>query len=43
VVGRFCGKVDDIAAEAAMSIGGRRFLEPVPTAKPPGDEESPRA
>jgi hypothetical protein len=41
VVGRFCGKVDDIAAEAAMSIGGRRFLEPVPTAKPPGDEESP--
>ena len=39
VVGRFCEEVDDLAAEAAMSVGGRRFLEPVPTTEPPADEE----
>ena len=39
VVGRFCHEVDDIAAEAATSVGGRRFLEPVPTEEPPVDED----
>ena len=39
VVGRFCHEVDDIAAEAATSMGGRRFLEPVPTSKPPVDDD----
>jgi hypothetical protein len=40
VVGRFCREVDDIAAEAVTSIGGRRFLEPVPAAEPSADEEA---
>jgi hypothetical protein len=30
VVGRFCGEVDDVAAEAVSTVGGRRFLEPAP-------------
>ena len=34
VVGRFCHEVDDVAAEAATSVGGRRFLEPIPTEVP---------
>jgi len=34
VVGRFCHEVDDIAAEAATNVGGRRFLEPIPTEVP---------
>jgi len=32
VVGRFCDEVDDLAAEAAAAVGGRRFLEPAPVA-----------
>jgi hypothetical protein len=39
VVGRFCHEVDDIAAEAATSVGGRRFLEPVPTEDPAEKED----
>ena len=34
VVGRFCHEVDDIAAEAAVAVGGRRFLESIPTEVP---------
>lgn len=41
VVGRFCHEVDDLAAEAALSVGGRRFLEPAPAAPPPSDEVHP--
>ena len=31
MVGRFCDEVDDVAAEVASTVGGRRFLEPAPT------------
>ena len=34
VVGRFCHEVDDIAAEAVVAVGGRRFLEPTPSDEP---------
>jgi hypothetical protein len=40
VVGRFCGEVDDIATEAAMSVSGRRFMEPAPD-RPADDDLHP--
>ena len=36
VVRRFCDQVDDVAAEVASSVGGRRFLEPA-RAEPAAD------
>ena len=39
VVGRFCHEVDDVAAEAVVAIGGRRFLEPAPDQEAPADDD----
>ena len=39
VVGRFCDEVDDLAAEAAVAVGGRRFLEPAPAREAPADDD----
>ena len=40
MVGRFCHEVDDVAAEAVVAVGGRRFLEPAPAEEPaPADND----
>jgi hypothetical protein len=39
VVGRFCHEVDDIAAEAATAVGGRRFLEAAAPEEPAVNED----
>ena len=41
VVGRFCDEVDDLAAEAAAAVGGRRFLDERPAQLTADDDTHP--
>ena len=41
IVDRFCREVDDVAAEVASAVGGRRFLEPPPAEAVAEDDTHP--